>query len=224
MSGRQNSTVIVSPSLLAADVLHFADEIDAVQKAGADWLHVDVMDGHFVPNLSYGLPMVRAFKSYSSLPLDVHIMVSNPDEVAPSYVEAGADYLSFPVESATHAHRLCQRIRDAGAKSGVAINPGTSLELLWPLLGEVDLINIMSVNPGFGGQSFLPAACCRIAEVKQRLEDYDMADKIKIEVDGGINAETAKQVRDAGANVLVAGNFVFSSKNYEQSIQALRSK
>ena len=155
-AGRFDS-IVVSPSLLAADPLKFGEEVRSVEAGGAHWHHVDVMDGHFVPNLTYGLPFVRALKVFAKLPLDVHIMVSNPDQVAIDYVEAGADYLVFPVETAVHPHRLCQAIRHAGAKPGIAINPGTAIETLVPLLGELDLINVMSVNPGFGGQAFIEA-------------------------------------------------------------------
>ncbi len=214
--------VLVAPSLLAANPLRFEEELLAAEAVGVDFHHVDVMDGHFVPNLSYGLPLIRAIKTISKIPLDVHIMVSNPDQVALDYVAAGADILVFPIESAVHSHRLIHVIKENGAKAGVAINPGTPLTALEPLLPYVDLINIMSVNPGFGGQSFIPASVARIRQVKSMLEREGRSREVLLEVDGGINAETAPLVVEAGANLLVAGTFFYGAASREQALQVLR--
>jgi len=213
--------ILVAPSLLAADCLRFGDELKSVEAAGADWHHVDVMDGHFVPNLSYGLPLVRALKKQSSIPLDVHIMVANPDVVAMDYVAAGADYLAFPIESVVHSHRLLETIQQKGAKAGVAINPGTALSAVEALIPYLDLINIMSVNPGFGGQKFIPEAIQRVAAVRQMIAAAGRTGKVHIEVDGGINGETGAEVVAAGATVLVAGTFVYGAKDRAQVIKQL---
>lgn len=212
--------ILIAPSLLAANSLQFLDEIKSVEAAGADWHHVDVMDGHFVPNLSYGLPLVKAFKSVASIPLDVHIMVANPDQVAMDYIEAGADILVFPFESARHHHRLVQQIKGVGCKAGIAINPATPVAGLVDIIGDLDLVNVMSVNPGFGGQSFIPRAVEKIKELKDLIEHS--GSQACIEVDGGVNSETAKLVREAGANVLVAGTAVFKAPDRAAMIQELR--
>lgn len=217
-----NDTCIIAPSLLAADPLRFADEVKSVEAAGADWHHVDVMDGHFVPNLTYGIPFVKALKSFASIPLDVHIMVNNPDEVALEYVKAGADYLVFPIESVVHPHRLIQAIHAAGAKAGIAINPGTSLSHLEELLPFVDVINVMSVNPGFGGQSFIPQAIGKIRRLKSQL--LEIGSSALIQVDGGINQHTAKEVLAAGAQVLVAGTYVYGAEDRQSALLSLRGR
>ncbi|MEN9835287.1 MAG: ribulose-phosphate 3-epimerase [Pseudomonadota bacterium] len=214
--------VIVSPSLLAADPMCFGDEIRSVEKAGADWHHVDVMDGHFVPNLTYGLPFVAALKKVATLPLDVHIMVSNPDVVALDYVKAGADRVTFHVEAAVHAHRLTQAIRSAGAKAGVALNPGTPVEAVLPLIEDVDSIMFMSVNPGYGGQQFIRQTVERIKRVSDSLRALSLDKSVLIEVDGGINAKTGAEVVAAGANVLVAGTFIFGASDRSQPIRQLQ--
>ncbi len=219
-----NKKILVAPSLLAADPLKFGEELRLAEEAGADMHHVDVMDGHFVPNLSYGIPLVRALKKHCKIPLDVHIMVSNPDQVALDYVDAGADILVFHVEAAVHAHRLIQAIHARGAKAGLAINPGTSLTLLEPLLPYVDLVNIMSVNPGFGGQSFIPESIERIRTLHKMLEARRRVDQVYIEVDGGVNDETVESVVAAGANLLVAGTFFYGAANRKQAIKILRGE
>ncbi len=215
--------VLVAPSLLAADPLQFGDEIKSVEKAGADWHHVDVMDGHFVPNLTYGIPFVAALKKVSSLPLDVHIMVSNPDAVALDYVKAGADRVTFHVEAAIHAHRLTQAIRAAGAKPGIALNPGTPVEDVLPLIEDVDCIMFMSVNPGFGGQQYIRQTATRIKRVSEALRALGLDQKVLIEVDGGINAKTGAEVVAAGANVLVAGTFIFGASDRSVPIRQLQN-
>ena len=217
------SKVLVSPSLLSADPLHFADELAAVEKAGADWHHVDVMDGHFVPNLTYGIPLVAALKKQSKIPLDVHIMVSNPDTVALDYVRAGAHYLAFHIEASRHPHRLLQTIRADGAKAGLAVNPGTPIESVFPLLDDVDLVLIMSVNPGFGGQKFIPQTVERVQKLSQVLAQRGLSDKVVIEVDGGINAETGAQVVKAGARALVAGTYIYGAPDRAAAIRKLRA-
>ena len=212
--------VIVAPSLLAADPLRFAEELASVEKAGADWHHVDVMDGHFVPNLSYGLPLVAAFKKVTTIPLDVHIMVDNPDQVALDYVDAGADLLVFPIESSLHPHRLIQSIHKAGAKAGIAINPGSPIAYIEELLPELDLVNVMTVNPGFGGQSFIESCVDKIKRLRKLIDDKGLS--TLIEVDGGVNAETGALVREAGADVLVAGTYVYRAESRKAAIASLK--
>lgn len=213
--------VLVAPSLLAANPMSFREEVHSVEKAGADWHHVDVMDGHFVPNLTYGLPFIAALKKMATLPLDVHIMVSNPDIVALDYVKAGADRLTFHVEAAVHAHRLTQAIRDAGAKVGVALNPGTPVETVLPLIHDVDSVMFMSVNPGFGGQQYIPQTAGRIKQLRRSLEAAGLDRSVLIEVDGGINEKTGAEVVAAGARVLVAGTFIYGASDRSQPIRRL---
>lgn len=215
-----SNAVKIAPSLLAADPLCFGSEVQSVEYAGADLHHVDVMDGHFVPNLSFGLPVVRALKKISKIPLDVHIMVANPDLVALDYVEAGADYLVFPIESSIHPHRLIHAIKAKGAKAGLAVNPGTSLTVLEPLLADLDLVNVMSVNPGFGGQSFIPGAVDRVASLRQMIDDCGSG--ALIEVDGGVNANTAQPLKEAGVDILVAGTYVYGASDRKSAIASLR--
>lgn len=215
-----SNAVKIAPSLLAADPLCFGSEVQSVEYAGADLHHVDVMDGHFVPNLSFGLPVVRALKKISKIPLDVHIMVANPDLVALDYVDAGADYLVFPIESSIHPHRLIHAIKAKGAKAGLAVNPGTSLTVLEPLLADLDLVNVMSVNPGFGGQSFIPGAVDRVASLRQMIDDCGSG--ALIEVDGGVNANTAQPLKEAGVDILVAGTYVYGASDRKSAIASLR--
>lgn len=216
------SKVLVSPSLLSADPLHFADELADIEKAGADWHHVDVMDGHFVPNLTYGIPLIQAMKKKTKIPLDVHIMITNPDQVGLDYVKAGADILVFHVEASRHPHRLLQAIRAEGAKAGVAVNPGTPVEAVFALLPDLDVVLMMSVNPGFGGQKFIPQTVQRVKRLSQELAQQGLQDKVVIEVDGGINAETGAQVVQAGATALVAGTYIYGAKDRAQAIKSLK--
>jgi ribulose-phosphate 3-epimerase len=221
---RDKRSVIVAPSLLSADPLKFGEEIRDIESAGADWHHVDVMDGHFVPNLTFGLPLIEALRESANLPLDVHIMISNPEKVALDYVKAGADYLTFHIEVVKHSHRLAEAIRQGGAKVGVALNPGTALEFVEPLLNFVDMVLIMSVNPGFGGQSFIPQMVDKVAALHQMLQTKNLEDTVLIQVDGGINPETGTKMVRAGASVLVAGSYIYGSKNREQAIAKLRQQ
>ena len=215
--------VIVAPSLLAADPLRLGEEVQSVEAAGADWHHVDVMDGHFVPNLTFGLPLIAALKRVSRIPLDVHIMVANPDAVALDYVRAGADILVFHAEAARHAHRLAQAIRQEGARPGIALNPGSHLGSVEPLIDDVDVIMLMSVNPGFGGQRFIPQTVERIRALRALIASRGREDDVMIEVDGGINGETGAQVVAAGARALVAGTFVFGAADRGPPIRALKA-
>lgn len=218
-----HSTILVSPSILSADFLHLADEIRSVEAAGADWHHVDVMDGHFVPNLTFGLPVIRQIKSVATKPLDVHIMVDNPDQVAASYVDSGSDWLTFHIEASKDPVALAKAIRAKGAKAGISLRPATPLETLAAVLPYVDLVLIMSVNPGFGGQTFMADAPERIAKIAAMAESAGVRSQIKISVDGGINPATAALVRDRGVDVLVAGTSVYGAKDRRQAIAALKN-
>jgi ribulose-phosphate 3-epimerase len=213
----------VAPSILSANPLCYGQELKSVEDAGADWHHIDVMDGHFVPNLTFGLPLIKALKKVSQLPLDVHIMVSNPDEVALSYVEAGADILVFHAEAARHGHRLAQMIREHKTRPGVALNPGTPLEFAFAMAPYVDVIMLMSVNPGFGGQSFIDDTVVRVSALSQWLSSKGLREKVLIEVDGGINEKTGARILNAGADVLVAGTYVYGSKDRATPINTLKN-
>lgn len=212
---------IVSPSILSADPLRLGEELADVERFGADWHHIDVMDGHFVPNLTFGPPLITAIKKCAKLPLDVHIMISNPDLAALDYVRAGADWLSFHIEAANHPHRLVHAIRVAGAKAGVALNPGTPVESVFPLLDDVDYVLVMSVNPGFGGQSFIAQAESRVSRLSQELLNRGR-DQVIIQVDGGINLDTGRKVVQAGASSLVAGSYIYGANDRRLAIQSLK--
>ena len=212
--------VLLAPSLLSADFVRLAEDIARVEAAGADWLHLDIMDGHFVPNLTFGPPVVAAIRKISKLPLDVHLMVSNPAALVEQFAEAGADYLTVHVETEPHLHRLVNRIRELGVKPAVTLNPATSVDLLDEILSEVDMVLVMSVNPGFGGQKFIPASLDKIRRLRQKLKRLDR--QVLIEVDGGVNQETAPQLIEAGVDVLVAGSAVFGSADMKATIAALK--
>ena len=211
---------LLAPSLLSADFVRLAEEIARVEAAGADWLHLDIMDGHFVPNLTFGPPVVAAIRKISKLPLDVHLMVSNPAALVEQFAEAGADYLTVHVETEPHLHRLVNRIRELGVKPAVTLNPATSVDLLDEILSEVDMVLVMSVNPGFGGQKFIPASLDKIRRLRQKLKRLDR--QVLIEVDGRVNQETAPQLIEAGVDVLVAGSAVFGSADMKATIAALK--
>ena len=212
--------VLVSPSLLSSDFGRLAEEVRAVEAAGADWIHVDVMDGRYVPNITLGPVVVQAIKKAASRPLDVHLMIVEPEKYVEAFVQAGADVLTVHAEACTHLHRVIQQIRHAGAKPAVVLNPATPLSAIEEVLGDVHMVLLMSVNPGFGGQSFIPGTVDKVRRLRAMLDARGL--DTHIEVDGGINAETARQVVAAGADVLVAGSYVFGAKDYATAIRSLR--
>ena len=218
MAGR---TVCIAPSILSADFARLAEEVARVEEAGADWLHVDVMDGHFVPNLTIGPPVVEALRKVTSLPLDVHLMMTNPDAFIGEFAEAGADYLTVHVETCPHLHRTVQLIKERGVKAGVTLNPATPSSTLSEIVGDADLILIMSVNPGFGGQKFIPSSLQKIANVRALIDQTHS--HALLEVDGGVKPDNAESILAAGADVLVAGSAVFSHHDYAVAITALRA-
>lgn len=209
---------VVAPSILSADFARLADALGALETAGADWIHVDVMDGHFVPNLTIGPPVIKALRKDSTLPFDVHLMIEQPDRYLEDFKNAGADIITVHAEACTHLHRTLSQIRALGAKAGVSLNPATPVSVLENVLDNIDLILIMSVNPGFGGQSFIPQAVEKLKQAKALIGSRN----IYLEVDGGISEKNAKLVRDAGANAIVAGNAVFKSSNMAATITALK--
>jgi len=210
--------VLVAPSLLAADFARLGQEAADVEEAGADWLHLDIMDGHFVPNLSFGPPVLKALRGGSNLPFDVHLMISPADPYIPAFAEAGADHIIVHAEAGPHLHRSLQLIRSLGKRAGVAINPGTPAVAVEPVLDSVDLVLAMTVNPGFGGQSFLEPTLPKIVQIRAMIGNRPIA----LEVDGGITHETAAQTVQAGATVLVAGTSVFGHADRRQAIAELR--
>ena len=211
---------IVAPSLLAADFVRLAEDIARVEAAGADWLHLDIMDGHFVPNLTFGPPIVAAIRKITKLPLDVHLMVTNPAALVDAFAAAGADWLTVHVETEPHLHRLVTHIRELGVRPAVVLNPATPLSSLEEILPEVDMVLVMSVNPGFGGQKFIPSSIDKIRRLKKQIIAVNR--EVLIEVDGGINAVTSPLVREAGAEVLVAGSAVFGSDDLAAAIRQIR--
>lgn len=214
-------TVCIAPSILSADFARLAEEVARVEEAGADWLHVDVMDGHFVPNLTIGPPVVEALRKVTTLPLDVHLMMTNPDAFIGEFAEAGADYLTVHVETCPHLHRTVQLIKERGVKAGVTLNPATPAIMLSEIVRDADLILIMSVNPGFGGQKFIPSSLQKIAEVRALIDRTHS--HALLEVDGGVKPDNAEAILAAGADVLVAGSAVFSEHDYTAAITALRA-
>jgi ribulose-phosphate 3-epimerase len=212
--------VKIAPSILAADFAYLADEVQRVEAAGADQLHVDVMDGHFVPNLTIGPPVVKALNAVTRLPLDVHLMVEEPDALLADFIEAGSDNLTVHVEACRHLHRTIQRIKEAGVKASVVLNPATPLHMLHEILPELHMVLLMSVNPGFGGQSFIPSTLEKIRALKQKITARNL--QVAIEVDGGVKSSNARAIREAGADILVAGTAIFDQQDYGQAIRALR--
>jgi ribulose-phosphate 3-epimerase len=211
----------VAPSILSADFARLGEEIRAVQAAGADLIHVDVMDGHFVPNITIGPLIVEAARRSTDLPLDVHLMITNPERYIADFAKAGANTITVHVEAALHLNRLIQSIKEhRGVKAGVSLNPATPLSSLDYILPDLDMVLIMSVNPGFGGQSFIPSALDKIRQLRKRIDEQKL--KIEIEVDGGVKSENAARIADAGADILVAGSAVFGSKDYHAAIRGMR--
>ncbi len=216
-------TGIIAPSLLSCDFSRLAEEINAVEAAGADWLHLDVMDGRFVPNITFGMPIVAAMKKVSTKPLDTHLMIVEPDRYIEGFAQAGSDWITVHAEACTHLHRSLQAIRATGAKAGVSLNPATPLSAIEEVLGECDQVLIMTVNPGFGGQSFIERGLERVARLRAMIDTLPPAQRPLISVDGGVKPGTAEGVVAAGADVLVAGSAVFKSADYAQAIADLRS-
>ena len=205
------SPVKYAPSILSADFARLGEEVAEATKAGADYIHVDVMDGQFVPNLTAGPVVVQAVRSWTSLPLDVHLMIEEPDRLIPRFAEAGADIMTVHPEACYHLHRVIYQIKDLGAKAGVALNPGTSISAIEDVLPDLDLVLVMTVNPGFGGQKFIETLVDKIARMRRRLDEVGA--QAELEVDGGISAATAPRVVEAGARVLVAGSAVFNDRD-----------
>jgi ribulose-phosphate 3-epimerase len=211
---------LISPSVLSCDFANIQRDVEMINNSQADWFHVDVMDGVFVPNISFGFPVIEAIKKHARKPLDVHLMIENPDQYILDFKKAGADILTVHYESCVHLHRTIQRIKEAGMKAGVALNPHTSVTLLEDLIEDLDLVLIMSVNPGYGGQKFIKNSISKVNQVKEMIQRK--GSKAVIEVDGGVNGETAIDLLKAGADVLVAGSYVFNSNNPSQTISELK--
>ena len=211
---------IIAPSILSADFANLGAEVKRITEAGADYIHIDVMDGTFVPNITVGSPVVKSLRKYSDLPFDVHLMVEHPETQIQSFAEAGANIITFHAEATKHAHRVIQQIHSAGCKAGVAINPGTSLSMIEELVEDAEMILIMTVNPGYGGQKFIDSQLGKIHMLYHMIQE--METDCDIEVDGGINAETSEDVREAGANILVAGSAIFDSEDIAQAVKDIR--
>jgi len=213
---------LIAPSILSADFGRLAEEIRAVDEAGADWIHVDVMDGHFVPNLTIGPAVIKAARAATSLPLDVHLMIESPDAFIDSYAEAGADRIAVHVEACTHLHRTVAQVREAGARAGVALNPATPVAAIEPILGDVDQVVVMTVNPGFGGQKFIESVLPKISQIRRWIDERELA--VELEVDGGVGPGSIGRVARAGANAFVAGSAIFHKPDYAATIAELRKE
>lgn len=214
--------IYVAPSILSADFAELGNEIRKIEAAGADLVHVDVMDGHFVPNISLGIPVVKCARKATKLPFDVHLMIENPDRYIDAFAEAGADIITVHQEACVHLHRTIQMIKKRNLKTAAALNPATPVSTLESILPDLDMVLLMSVNPGFGGQSYIPATTRKIAALRRMADELGMPD-LDIEVDGGVDPVTCKEVRAAGANVLVAGSAVFGAADPAAVIAALKS-
>ncbi len=212
--------VKIAPSILSADFSRLGEEIKDVERGGADYIHVDVMDGHFVPNITIGPLIVEAVRPITKLPLDVHLMIENPDQYIEAFAKAGADYITVHAEASRHLHRTIHLIKSYGVKAGVVLNPATPAEALKHIIQDIDMVLLMTVNPGFGGQKFISSVLPKIRQVKEMAADQGL--DLEIEVDGGVNEETAKLCIEAGANVLVAGSAVYNQKDRAKAIAALR--
>ena len=213
---------LIAPSILSADFSKLGSEIKAVEEAGADWVHIDVMDGHFVPNITYGPIIVEASKASTSMLLDVHLMIEKPDLMIPGFIKAGADLISVHAEACTHLNRTVNMIKDEGVKAGVALNPATPLSSIEWVLEDLDFVLIMSVNPGFGGQKFIKNSLDKVRALKKMISDANLPTLIQI--DGGVNADTIKEISDAGVDSFVAGSAIFGSDDYTETIKTFRSR
>lgn len=213
---------LIAPSILSSDFTRLGDDIRAVEAAGADWIHADIMDGHFVPNISFGPMLVQAVRRSTRLPIDVHLMISAPDAYIAEFAKAGATYISVHVETCIHLNRTIQLIRNAGVRPGVVLNPATPVESLRWIIEYVDLILVMSVNPGFGGQAFIPNSLGKIKALRELIAEKGL--KTLVEVDGGVSDQTIAAIAAAGADVFVAGSAIFGSKDYSAAIRSLREK
>jgi ribulose-phosphate 3-epimerase len=212
--------VQIAPSILSADFARLAEEVRAVEAAGADLLHVDVMDGHFVPNLTVGPLVVKAVRPHTRLPIDTHLMIEDADDYIPQFAAAGSDFITVHVEACRHLHRTVALIREHGARPGVVLNPATPLCSLANILDEVEMVLLMSVNPGFGGQSYIASSTAKVARLRKMIDDRKL--DVRIEIDGGIKPSNCRPVIDAGADILVAGSAIFGSDDYAATIRALR--
>ena len=213
--------VKIAPSILSADFARLGEEIQDVERGGADWIHVDVMDGHFVPNITIGPLIVDAIRPVTKLPLDVHLMIEEPDRYIPQFAKSGADWITVHQEACRHLHRTIHLIKEQGVKAGVVLNPATPLVTIESMLSDLDMVLLMTVNPGFGGQKFIPSVVAKIRELRRLLDERGLG-HVEIEIDGGVNKETARQCIEAGATVLVAGNAVFNQPDRAQAIAAIR--
>ena len=213
--------ILIAPSILSADGGRLHEEITAVEKAGADWIHIDVMDGHFVPNITMGPAIISALRKTTKLPFDVHLMIENPESYIESFARAGADIITVHVEAANHLHRTIDIIKKAGKKAGVSLNPATPLTQIEEIIPDIDLLLIMSVNPGFGGQQFIKTTLPKIIKAKKMLST--LSNKPLLEVDGGVNLKNIANIARAGANVLVAGASIFGTDDYQKTIAALKA-
>ncbi len=212
----RDRNIKIAPSILSCDFSKMGDEITQLIEAGADYIHFDVMDGHFVPNITIGPPIIAALRRYCSVPMDVHLMIDNPEEYVDSFADAGADIITVHIEATIHPHRLIQHIKDIGCKAGIVLNPSTPESRIEFLVEDIDMVLVMTVNPGFGGQKFIPDMLRKIKAIRAMIGDRDL------EVDGGIDEKTAPEVIKAGANVLVAGSYVFNNSSYKASIKKLK--
>ena len=214
--------VKIAPSILSADFSRLLDHVKEVEQAGVEYLHVDVMDGHFVPNISFGAPILKSLKGKTALFMDVHLMIENPDQYIADFVDAGADLINVHIETCTHIHRTLQLIKSYGVKAAVTLNPGTPLSSIEEILPELDMVLLMSVNPGFGGQSYIASTTDKIKRLKKMITDRNL--ECLIEVDGGVNLNNVKAIVEAGADVIVAGSAIFNTPSIHETVKAFRER